>query len=1101
MKKLLIIILVALSVNSYAQFYNGHQMLFGKNRIQYHLFSWQYYRFQRYDVYFYKGGKPLAYFTSKYISEALPEMEHFFDYDLKDRVIFIVYNNLTDFKQTNLGFNTENVNVELPASTRIIDNKVFIYFEGDHNKLKLQVRKALAEIFINQILRGKGFAQKISTSTMSDLPDWYEKGLVLYAADPYNIEAENYVSDKILNSKYINITHIYDKQEAEYIGYSFWSFISDYFGQDVIPNLLYFSRINKNINSAFIFVLGKSLKEINRMWYDYTKEKYEAQAKGKEYPKEEALKKFKKNQAYYQAVYCTKNDKLAYAVNDRGRYKIVIYDTKTSKRKVIYRKGHRLEQITDYTYPVLAWHPSGDRLSFITEEKSQVILTHYDLNTKKYTRSTIPLINKVLSFRYAKNGRYIIFSAIKDGYTDLFLYNDITGSMRRLTNDPYDDLYPSFIDKDTKIIFSSNRTRDSIKRVFRVERADSLSSSFDLYTMDYKKRTKIAKPLVKTPYDNETQAFEIGKDIYTYLSDQNGIVNRFAINYDSAVAFVDTAVHYSYFTTRFPVTNYPVSINGHNLTYRKKYISETMHLNGKDRIYEFKGKFTKDNDLVKNFRYTESRRKQLQVMRRRDSLARLRYLEEQQKKRVTDSVLAIIDSYKPKVKDTAVDINNYSFEMERDSILRIYFYHRLEEKKLKSIRKKWGKIWVYYPTFYLTNFSSTFDYGQLIQSYQPYNGGPFVFGSGFNFFTVTELNEMFGDYRILGGFRMGGDLRSMEYIASLENLKKRLDKQLVFHRASAYQNYGFVGFDYIMTKSVTNEMIYSLRYPFSQIASVKATFLGRYDKQVYLATDLKPLSYDSKYSYYTSAKLEYIFDNTRKLSDNLYDGLRFKIYTEGFKQIKGNQYWTGSSGFDFRYYKDIFRNSIIAFRTAGATSYGTGKIVYYLGSVDNWYVMSIDPQDTKDLMFNSTVKISTDQNYIFQAVATPLRGYKQNIRNGTTFLLTNLEVRMPVFRMILNRPIGSKFWNNFQVIGFADAGAAWCGTSPMDSCNAYNTYTVENPPIRVVLDVERPPIVAGYGFGIRSYILGYFVRLDFAWGYEGGHIHPMKTYLSLSFDF
>jgi hypothetical protein len=43
--------------------------------------------------------------------------------------------------------------------------------------------------------------------------------------------------------------------------------------------------------------------------------------------------------------------------------------------------------------------------------------------------------------------------------------------------------------------------------------------------------------------------------------------------------------------------------------------------------------------------------------------------------------------------------------------------------------------------------------------------------------------------------------------------------------------------------------------------------------------------------------------------------------------------------------------------------------------------------------------------------------------------------------------------------------------------------------------------VAGYGFGLRSQLLGYFVRLDWAWGIENNQIRPRVFYFSLSLDF
>jgi outer membrane protein assembly factor BamA len=130
-----------------------------------------------------------------------------------------------------------------------------------------------------------------------------------------------------------------------------------------------------------------------------------------------------------------------------------------------------------------------------------------------------------------------------------------------------------------------------------------------------------------------------------------------------------------------------------------------------------------------------------------------------------------------------------------------------------------------------------------------------------------------------------------------------------------------------------------------------------------------------------------------------------------------------------------------------------------------------------------------------------MRGFIQNCRNGNTFAVINTELRMPLFRYLLNHPINMKMLRDFQVIGFFDAGSAWSGFVPQSTDNAYNKYELRNGSISMVIDVERPSVVAGYGFGLRTSLLGYFMRFDWAWGIEGHVVLPRVFYFSLGLDF
>ena len=90
-------------LNAEGQFYNGLQMTFGKNKVQYYDYYWSYYRFDDFDCYFNEYGRDLAEYTADYAMKRLEEIEDFFDYTLDKRLIFIIYNKNAEYKQSNIG--------------------------------------------------------------------------------------------------------------------------------------------------------------------------------------------------------------------------------------------------------------------------------------------------------------------------------------------------------------------------------------------------------------------------------------------------------------------------------------------------------------------------------------------------------------------------------------------------------------------------------------------------------------------------------------------------------------------------------------------------------------------------------------------------------------------------------------------------------------------------------------------------------------------------------------------------------------------------------------------------------------------------------------
>jgi hypothetical protein len=239
--------------------------------------------------------------------------------------------------------------------------------------------------------------------------------------------------------------------------------------------------------------------------------------------------------------------------------------------------------------------------------------------------------------------------------------------------------------------------------------------------------------------------------------------------------------------------------------------------------------------------------------------------------------------------------------------------------------------------------------------------------------------------------------------------------------------------------------------------------------------------------------MEFVYDNTISTGLNLYNGIRYKLFTELFKDISQQGGWLNVWGADFRHYLKVHRQIIWANRFAASTSTGPEKLIYYLGSTDN----SFTPTDN----FNTNIQVDPTQRYSFQALATNMRGFIQNIRNGNSFALVNSELRIPVFQYLINRPIRSDFIRNFQVIGFGDIGTAWTGPSPYSKTNALFRKEYPGNPISITVIKDIEPIVGGYGFGLRSRVLGYFLRADWAWGVDDGEVQDRIFYFSLGLDF
>ena len=196
-----------------------------------------------------------------------------------------------------------------------------------------------------------------------------------------------------------------------------------------------------------------------------------------------------------------------------------------------------------------------------------------------------------------------------------------------------------------------------------------------------------------------------------------------------------------------------------------------------------------------------------------------------------------------------------------------------------------------------------------------------------------------------------------------------------------------------------------------------------------------------------------------------------------------------NAGFDARHYLPIYRNIVWAVRGAGDFSWGDQKVIYYLGGVDNW----LSPK------FNDANKPAPDIDYTYQSLAVNMRGYQQNVANGNNAIVLNSEIRAPIFTSFFNKPINNAFLRNFQLVQFVDLGTAWNGAFGKIERPSV-IYGTDPLTVRIKAGGVGP-FVGGYGFGARSVLLGYFLRVDAAWEMSGIFKGKPMWYFAMGLDF
>ena len=1120
---------------------------FGKNRVQYKNFKWQYYQSANFNAYFEQNGMALGKFVVQMAEQELASIEKFVEYGLQRRANIIIYNNFNDLEQSNIGLDIEWQTTG--GTTKLVNNKMIVYYNGDHNDLKRQIRQGIARILVDNVLFGDDLGEFAANQALLDLPKWLVDGYVEYAAEPWSAQLDDELKSALLSGRFKNF-YQFAFERPDLAGHSFWYYIGEKYKKENVTYFLYLARVYRNLNSASNRIAKKKFKAVLKDFMNEEQEKYEKDIRGRRnFPKGtvSVVETIKPGKDFIRFTANPAPRSQTYAVVEyrNGQYKLVLNENYIN-RKVLLKYGVRtLDAEQNPNYPLLAWDGKGSRLAAVYWREGKIHLFVYDLVGKfKRVNQELTQFDQIQSMQFMLDANTLLFSGVRNGQSDIYVYKIDKDKIDQITNDIYDDLDASFVafPNKTGIVFSSNRptadapTGDTVlpDHRYNIFIVDNWSNN-DFKNVSQLTFMKFGDARYPTQYNTSH---------FTFISDENGIGNRYAGFFHTAKAGVDSVYRIGDMFLRnpepseldsvlkaydqsqpdsvfvvsitndsayvFPITNYQSSVKETKIAGDAGQVSEVRQEGDLKFLYKLK---VDENALKKRnvtARPTDFRKKTM--LEAQLSSGQALQFQEQQSDTSKNQDFFESEFDKEKKRDTA-----------KSGVGRVV---TAEETQQQTVLGK-AKLFDYRLKFSVDNFSGNLFNNDILGSrYEPYTGAlpiSLTSSGAFNGMLKASVFDLFEDIRFTGAIRLPffngqgsgvaiGNTGQEVFVANnsslfdgggewysrIDYLKKRFDYSLLYYRKTEVGSVELNGGSLVGGKSYTNLYQGIVKYPFDKVRSIKVMFGVRTDKLVLRPGDdprfdtfvLK--APDQNKQTYGLVRLEYVHDNAVQKSLNIMNGLRYKAYIDWNGQINKVANTEGgatfNAGYDFRYYYPIFRNFIWAFRGAGDFSWGNKKIIYYLGGVDGWLFpkYNLDPRPQ-------------DPDYAFQSLAVNLRGFKQNTANGNNAVIFNSEFRFPVFTTLFNKPINNAFIRNFQLMQFIDLGSAWNGQYGKIE---RPSVSYGQPPVSVVIKAGGVgPFAGGYGFGARSTLLGYFLRLDCAWEMNGLFKGTPLWHVAMGVDF
>jgi len=1036
---------------------DAQNSVFGKNKVQYKDFKWQYIQTDHFDIYFSQDGEQLADFAAQEAEDSYKDISKLVHYQINNRISIIVYNSHNEFQQTNVV--DEYLEEGVGGVTELFKNRVILPFEGSYELFRHVIHHELVHAVLNDMLYGGTIQSLISARNPLELPQWMNEGLAEYASLRWCTNSDMFIRDATVNNylppiDYLNGYFSYPG------GQSVWYYIANKYGEQKIGEILNRIKGTRNVESGFKSTIGLSIKELSDRWQKEEKVLYYPDVAKRESPEDFArrLTNHTKLGNFYNTspAISPQGDKIAFLSDRNDYFDIYIMsalDGEIQKRVVKGQRTKNFEELHLLT-PGIAWSPDGKRLAIAVKAGERDAIMLIDAESGDVQKLNFDL-DGIFTVAWSPDGKSLAFAASKSPQSDIYLYNLETKSLVNLTDDIFSDADPVFSPDGSEIFFSSDRGKyvnpDSLPADFKM--FDFYYSQRDLYSLNVK--TRVMRRITDYPRSDETSPVcsPDGKKLL-YISDRNGINNVYVRDLATG--------------SDRPITN---SISGiYQLSTSQdgsKMVFATLNEAGFD-VYVMLRPFDRKLNVAE-LEPTEFIKRKYELPREEKPREILTVTPPSDTIAVRKNVVVLADTSEPEIKfrsEPKNDLRNYIFtqeEMQKDTNLTARTPASVFEPTNSKDRE--GN---YIPHKYKLDFTPDLVYGTA--DYNTFYG---LEGT-----TLMAFSDLMGDHQIIFQTNLLLDLRNSDYGISYNYLPNRIDY--------GFQAYHIARFLYTGTDptGILDTLYRFTDWAVGGVATYPIDRFNRVDLSLMWMNlerdNLDDPSAASQVRSFVLPVFDYVNDNSLWQGDwfGPNNGSRFNVTLYASFKYSSEALDMQTITVDYRDYEKIFRDMVFAGRVAGGTSIGANAQSFFIGGTDGWINRTFR---------NNQIPIVNVEDYAFLTPVLPMRGYEYNAENGTHFGVANFELRFPLVRYLIlgALPIG---FQNILGTAFVDVGSAWRDTQKWQ---IFGQDQYGNP----------QGLLIGTGFGTRLFFFGFPLRIDVAWRVTPDGFSVPTYYFSLGADY
>ncbi len=438
------------------------QSQFGQNKVRYKNLKFKVYQTPHFELYYYLKNDSL-------IKRFAQENEIW--YDLHQQVFrdtfttknpFILYENHPDFQQTTAL--EGEISVGTGGVTEGMKNRVIMPVMTLNTQTRHVQGHELVHAFqYHTLIEG----DSTNLENIGNLPLWMVEGMAEYLSigkvDAYTAM---WMRDAYLNKNIPSLDELTNSNEffPYRYGQAFWAYVGSTYGDTIIVPF-FKSTAKYGYQQAIRRTFGYDERTLSGLWKASIENAY------KPYLKDTAQipigKKIidEKNggDSYNVAPSVSPDGKYVAFISEKDLLSIDLFLANAQTGEIIRSLTSKTTSAhvdeLSFIESAGAWSPDSRRFasSVFSAGRTQLLIT--DISNGR-TLETLPMgdVGEFSNLAWAPNGEDIAFSGLKNGQSDIYIYNVRSRRLTQLTNDQFSDYQPDFSPDGKSIVFSSDRT-------------------------------------------------------------------------------------------------------------------------------------------------------------------------------------------------------------------------------------------------------------------------------------------------------------------------------------------------------------------------------------------------------------------------------------------------------------------------------------------------------------------------------------------------------------------------------------------------------------------------------------------------------------------